>query len=343
MPDSFYTNLSIILYTRGMNMKFTRILIAALAVLFTIVLITPVYASQPIGGNQGWITMNCNVNGAQVYFDGTYQGEITAGVLSVGVYSTGTPFKSYTVSKNGYTSATGSIPYMPGSGQTENLYATLNPVAPTNAPVGGDMGQIVMHANVNDAQVYFDNTYEGVIKGGVLSVGVYSTGTPLKTYTLSKNGYTSATGSIPYMPGNGKTEDLYATLNPLAPATPATPAQPIGGNQGWYAVNCNVNGATVMFDNTVVGTITQGVLTVPIYTTGTPYQTYTVSMPGYLPYTAPMPSIPAPGQTVTLYATLNPAPTTAPAPVPTKSPLPVWIVLTGIGAIGILAVRKLRN
>jgi hypothetical protein len=323
-------------------MKFARTLIVALAVLFTAVMITPVSASQPIGGNQGWITMNCNVNGAEVYFDGASQGVITGGVLSVAVYSTGTPFKTWSVSKDGYVTASGDIPYMPGNGQTENLYATLNPVAPTNAPVGGNMGQIVMHANVNDAQVYFDNTYEGVIKGGVLSVSVYSTGTPLKTYTVSKTGYTTATGSIPYMPGNGKTEDIYATLNPVAPATPATPAQPIGGNQGWYTVNCNVNGATVMFDNTVVGTITQGTLTVPIYTTGTPYQTYTVSMPGYLPYTAPMPSVPAPGQTVTLYATLNPAPTNAPTAVPTKSPLPIWIALAGIGVAGLLAARKLN-
>jgi hypothetical protein len=319
-------------------MRRTCIPIAALAVLLTVLVICPVYAAEPIGGNQGWITMNCNVNGAQVYFDGTYQGEITGGVLSVGVYSTGTPFKSWSVSKNGYTTATGSIPYMPGIGETENLYATLNPVAPTNAPIGGNMGTIVMNSNVDGAQVYFDNTYEGVTSGGVLSVGVYSTGTPLKTWSVSKTGYTTATGKISYMPGNGETENLYATLNPVAPATPA---QPIGGNQGWYTVNCNVNGATVMFDNTVVGTINQGTLTVPIYTTGTPYQTYTVSMAGYLPYTAPMPSVPAAGQTVTLYATLNPVPATS--AVPTKSPLPVWTVLAGIGAVGVLAVRKIRN
>jgi hypothetical protein len=323
-------------------MRFTRIPIAALAVLLTILLIAPAYAAvEPVGGNQGWITMNCNVDGAQVYFDGTYQGEITAGVLSVGVYSTGTPYKTYSVSKTGYTTATGSIPYMPGIGETENLYATLNPVAPTKAPViGGNQGWITMNCNVDGAQVYFDGTYEGEIKGGVLSVGVYSTGTPIKTYTVSKSGYTTATGSIPYMPGNGETENLYATLNPAAPVTPA---QPIGGNQGWYSVNCNVDGATVMFDNTVVGTITQGTLTVPVYTTGTPYQTYTVSMAGYLPYTAPLPGVPAAGQTVTLYATLNPAPASLPVPAPTKSPVPLWIALAGIGVAGMVTARNWRK
>ena len=214
-------------------------------------------------------------------------------------------------------------------------------IVPANAaePVGGSKGWISVHCNVNGAQVYFDSTYEGRINDGVVNVEVYSTGTPFKTYTVSMSGYNTYTGSIPYMPGPGETENLYATLNPVVPTTQAV----IGGSQGWYTVNCNVNGATVMFDNQVVGTITQGTLTVPIYTTGTPYKTYTVSMNGYLPYTAPMPSVPAAGQTVTLYATLNPAPATSPVPAPTKSPLPVWILLIGVGIAGTLAVRNMRN
>jgi hypothetical protein len=233
-------------------MRLNRILIAALAVMLTVVCILPVNAAEPIGGNQGWISVHCNIDGAQVFFDGTYQGDITGGVLNTGVYSTGTPYKSYSVSKNGYTTYTGSIPYMPGIGETENLYATLNPVVPTTQAI-------------------------------------------------------------------------------------------IGGNQGWYTVNCNVNGATVMFDNQVVGTITQGTLTVPVYTTGTPYQTYTVSLNGYLPYTATIPGVPAAGQTITLYATLNPAPTASPAPAPTKSPLPIGIAFIGIGIAGIVAARNLRT
>ena len=214
-------------------------------------------------------------------------------------------------------------------------------ILPTTAaePIGGSQGWITVHCNVDGAQVSFDGTYKGEITGGVLTVAVYSTGTPYKSYVVSKNGYNTYTGTIPYMPGSGDTENLYATLNPVLPTTQAI----IGGNQGWYTVNCNVNGATVMFDNQVVGTITQGTLTVPVYTTGTPYQTYTVSMNGYLPYTAPMPSVPAAGQTITLYATLNPAPTPSPAPAPTKTPLPLWISGLGIGVAGCLAIRSLRN
>ncbi|MFA4859842.1 hypothetical protein [Methanoregula sp.] len=206
-------------------------------------------------------------------------------------------------------------------------------------PIGGNQGWLSVHCNVDGAQVYFDGKYQGEITGGILTIAVYSTGTPYKSYIVSKSGYNTYTGSIPYMPGIGETENLFATLNPVVPTTQAV----IGGNQGWYTVNCNVNGATVMFDNQVVGTITQGTLTVPVYTTGTPYKTYTVSMNGYLPYTAPMPSVPAAGQTVTLYATLNLAPATSPVPAPTKSPLPIWILLIGIGIAGTLAVRNMRN
>jgi hypothetical protein len=210
-------------------------------------------------------------------------------------------------------------------------------------PIGGNQGWITVNCNVNGAQVYFDGTYEGMISGGVLTVPVYSTGTPLKSFTVSKTGYTTYTAPIPAMPGKGETFDVYATLNPIvAPTTPAV----IGGGQGWYVVNCNVNGATVSFNNQVVGVITQGTLTVPVYTTGTPYQTYTVSMNGYLPYTAALTSVPAPGQTITLYATLNPAPTVPttalPTPAPTKSPLPLTLILIGLGIAGTLSIRRGR-
>ena len=210
-------------------------------------------------------------------------------------------------------------------------------------PIGGNQGWIAVHCNVDDAQVYFDGTYEGVITGGILTVPVYSTGTPLKSFSVSKTGYTTFNGPIPAMPGKGQTFDVYATLNPSAPTAPPTPAV-IGGGQGWYVVNCNVNGATVSFDNQVVGVITQGTLSVPVYTTGTPYQTYTVSMNGYLPYTAALTSVPAPGQSVQLYATLNPAPTPIPTPLPTaaptKSPLPLPLILIGLGIAGLLSVRR---
>ena len=70
-------------------------------------------------------------------------------------------------------------------------------------------------------------------------------------------------------------------------------------------------------------------------------------MNGYLPYTATLNSVPAPGESVSLYATLNPAPTAPPtalpAPAPTKSPLPLVLILTGLGMAGVISCRKGRD
>ena len=122
--------------------------------------------------------MHCNVDGAQVFFDGNYKGDIQGGVLTVPVYSTGTAYKEYSVQKDGYTTYTDSITGVPGKGQTIDLYATLNPAQPTQGPIGGDQGWYMVHCNVDGATVMFDNDVKGVIANGVLSVPVYVTGTP---------------------------------------------------------------------------------------------------------------------------------------------------------------------
>lgn len=189
--------------------------------------------------------------------------------------------------------------------------------------IGGDQGWYAVHCNVDGAQVFFDEDYKGVIQSGVLTVPVYTTGTPYKEYTVQKEGYTTYTNSITGVPQKGQTIDLYATLNLAQPT-----GGPIGGDQGWYAVHCNVNGATVMFDNDVKGVIANGVLTVPVYVTGTPYRTYSVTMTGYTPFTAAITQYPAKGETVDLYSTLNPATTTA----PTQGPLGIATVAGALGA-----------
>ncbi|MDH7510504.1 MAG: PEGA domain-containing protein [Methanolinea sp.] len=198
--------------------------------------------------------------------------------------------------------------------------------------IGGDQAWYAVHCNVDGASVYFDGEYKGEIQGNVLNVPVYTTGTPYKTYSVQKEGYTTFSDSIPGVPGKGETFDLYATLNPTQPTQPPL----IGGDIGWFAVHCNVDGASVAFDNTPQGVITNGILTVQVYTTATPFRTYTVTMPGYQPYTGTIDRYPGKGETVDLYATLNPVPT----PTPTKSPLLTILVLVAVGAAGLLAVRR---
>ena len=110
-------------------------------------------------------------------------------------------------------------------------------------------------------------------------------------------------------------------------AITATPEN-IGGDVGWYAVHCNIDGATVSFDNDTKGQIAQGNLTVQVYVTGTPYKSFTVYKSGYVPYTGAINQYPAKGETIDLYATLNaqPATTTFPTSMPTrKSPVTAGI------------------
>jgi hypothetical protein len=277
-----------------------------------------------IGGDEGWYTVYCNVNGASVYFDGTYKGMIANGELSVAVYTTGTPYSSFSVEADGYETYTGSITDVPSAGETVSLYATLTPVPPTTT-IGGDEGWYTVHCNVDGASVYFDGTYKGMIASGELSVAVYTTGTPYTSYSVEADGYETYTGSINTVPSAGETVDLYATLNPVPPAPP------IGGDKGWYAVHCNVDGASVYFDDEYKGAISNGVLNVEVYVTGTPYTQYTVEKEGYQTFTSSIDQYPGKGQTVDLYATLDPLP-----PVTTESPLSPAIACVALGILGLL-------
>jgi hypothetical protein len=100
------------------------------------------------------------------------------------------------------------------------------------------------------------------------------------------------------------------TTHVTAVPTTLTPTPCIGCDKGWLKVNCNVDGATVSFDGLSSGcTIAQGSCSVEVGTTSTPYRTFTVQKPGYQLFTGTVTSWPANGQTVNLYATLNPNPT----------------------------------
>jgi len=320
-------------------MTINTVKILLLCAVILALLVPATLADNVIGGAEGWYQVNCNVEGASVYFDNQYMGTITGGSLTVPIYSTGTPYKTYSVSASGYTTYTGQIPAYPSKGETVNLYATLNVAVPTTTAsiIGGAQGWYQVYCNVNGASVYFDGQYMGAISGGSLIIPIYSTGTPYKTFSVSESGYTTYTGQITAYPSKGETVDLYATLNA---AVPTTTAAPIGGGQGWYQVNCNVDGAQVTFDNQVMGTITQGSLTVPVYVTGTPYQTYSVSAPGYVTYTSTLTQFPTAGQTVNLYATLNPQATT----VPTTTYAPLAPGTAGaavlIAAFGLVLSRR---
>ena len=185
-----------------------------------------------IGGYMGWYVVHCNIDGADVQFDGADKGDISSGVVYVPVYSTGTPYQEYTVKKDGYTSFKGSISSVPGKGESIDLYATLNPVASaittsaTPEKIGGDIGYYAVHSNVDGADVSFDNNPKGQIYNGTLVVQVYVTATPYKTFTVYKAGYIPFTGTIDQYPKKGESIDLNALLTAGAAGTTTPPASP---------------------------------------------------------------------------------------------------------------------
>jgi len=76
----------------------------------------------------------------------------------------------------------------------------------------------------------------------------------------------------------------------------------------------------VYFDGTPEGTTAGGILSVAVAVAGTPVRQITVSMPGYNSWQGPLTRMPAEGEHVQLYATLNPIPTqTTVPPVQTGS------------------------
>ncbi|MFA5332346.1 MAG: hypothetical protein WC342_08210 [Methanoregula sp.] len=303
--------------------------------------ISVMLTAKPIGSGKGYYTVYCNVNGATVSFDGKTVGTISNGEYTLTVSTTGTAYSTYSVSKSGYYSYTDSISSVPSDGETISLYATLNPVttAPTTAEtIGGSTGYYTIYCSTNGASVYFDNTYKGVISNGMLSVMVYTTGTPYSTYSVRASGYNTAAGSLSTLSA-GQTRDISVTLTPVTVVTTST-VPPAGSGQGTYAISCNVDGAKVYFDNTYQGTISNGVLYDSVPVTGTPFTTYRVEADGYTAKSGSITQYPSAGEIVSMTVTLAKTPD-IPAPTPTtKSPISVVVVLAGLcGAAMVLAKR----
>lgn len=174
--------------------------------------------------------------------------------------------------------------------------------------IGGDCGWYVFHSHADGTIISLDSEEKGVITDGELSVPVYITGTPYATYTAvyDADGYhESVTKTLPSVPGKGERIDIYLDITPAPTVQPTPVPRPIGGDEGWYDVYCNVPGATVFFDGEEKGMITGSMLAVPVYTTATPYSSITVSAPDYVTVTQSLDRHPARGETVDLYITLN--------------------------------------
>jgi hypothetical protein len=95
---------------------------------------------QPVGSGQGIIAVYSNVNGAGVYFDNSFEGNVTNGVLYVTIATTGTPVQTVRVKSTGYIQYTVSLTQWPANGELVKVQATLVPkpvptTTPTKSPV----------------------------------------------------------------------------------------------------------------------------------------------------------------------------------------------------------------
>ncbi|MGD0080138.1 MAG: PEGA domain-containing protein [Methanoregula sp.] len=178
------------------------------------------------------------------------------------------------------------------------------PLASADESAAGNQGWYVIHCNVYGADIYFDDKYVGRFQAGTMTVPASITGTPYKTIRVQRYGYITYTSSLTLVPGTDQTVDLNVTLDPISSITPTQ--TPVGSDTGRYVVHSNIEGATVLFDGVNMGIISGGNLTVPVYSTGTIYQSYTVQKDGYTTYSGEIGSVPQKGETIDLYSSLNP-------------------------------------
>lgn len=93
------------------------------------------------------------------------------------------------------------------------LLLTVAPVSAADS--GGNTGEYIVYCNIDGAEVYFDDTYKGIISSGELKIPVYQSDKPYSKYTVKKNDYTPFTAKIPIYPAAGQTVKLYSTLTPF--------------------------------------------------------------------------------------------------------------------------------
>ncbi|HVP93878.1 MAG TPA: PKD domain-containing protein [Methanoregulaceae archaeon] len=247
-----------------------------------------------IGGDKGYFLVHSNVDGAAVLFDETPKGVITNGTLNVQVYTTGTPYRSFTLSKEGYITLTQNITHYPGKGETVDLYANLTPVgqppvaAFNGSPVSGDAPLPVVFTDLSTGNPdtwnwsFGDGSYDNVQE---------------PEHTYRNPGLYSVTLTVSNANGNSsRTRFDYIEVTPGS----------IGGDTGFFLVHSNVDGAAVLFDQTEQGIITNGTLQVQVYTTAAPFKTFTVSKEGYHSLTQNITQYPGKDETVDLYANLTP-------------------------------------
>ena len=168
----------------------------------------------------GTYRIHCNVDGAQVFFNGDYKGEISEGILDVPVYVTGTPYRSFTIEKEGYKTYTGTITSVPAKGQVINIYAKLSAL-----PVV-EYGTLHLLVTPTLSTVYLDGTDAGTVPpNGVLIVRNVVPGN--HAIQVSKDGY--ITQDFALYVGKNEVKKVPITLQPGGSGPLTVSSDPPGG------------------------------------------------------------------------------------------------------------------
>lgn len=248
--------------------------LACLAGCLALILIPGVSA---LGGEEGWITVYCNVDGASVYFDGTYKGTISGGSFTASVYTTATPFRTATVEKSGYTTYSSPIT-MPSAGQTTTIYATINPIV---TPTPDQYGSLFISSQPSGAEIYLNGEYRGL--------------SPLTVYNLWPGTYTVRAEKTGY-----QDYSTPAYVSATVQTTVHCPLTPQSSPGSLYVIS-TPTGSNVYLDSVYKGT---SPVTISNIAPGT--HNLEVDHAGYYDWKSTV-SVPT-GGTRTVDATLNPMP-----------------------------------
>lgn len=205
----------------------------AALVIFTLLLISGNAVAQTeklIGGDMGTYRIHANVDGAQVYFDSDYKGKITEGILDVPVYVTGTPYRTYTVQKEGYKTYTGAILSVPAKDQVIDIYVKLSAL-----PII-EYGTLHLLVTPTLSTVYFDGVEAGVVPpNGIFIIRNVVPGN--HGIQISKAGY--ATMTIEQFVGANEILKVPITLEAIS--------------SGSLSVSSDPSGAQVFVDGEIMG------------------------------------------------------------------------------------------
>lgn len=190
-------------------------------------------ASAELGGDRGFIQVNCDVEGASVSLininNEVYATQtIVNGETEFIVGTTVTPVDRVFVTADGYVPGGASVAN-PAPGKTETVTVNLEP-----AYVGGDRGFVDITSNIIGAKVVLkdisgNDAYTGYTNGnGFVEFAVYTTGTPLKTAELTAPGWNSQSIGIS-TPAAGQTVTFAFPSQTAAPTVPPAPTKsPMG-------------------------------------------------------------------------------------------------------------------